>query len=326
MNWESLIDRVLTSFSSDIPRVKVRKFLEEAEDDFALDTKCYVKDWSYMPNAGDDTIDLPTDFIELIGQVEFKTRTLKPFATYTDYSRYRTDSTLKTGNPEYYFIRGQKMYLVPALTSADLVTFSYAAKPTHLEDSATKYKKLRYDNLSSDNFYNGDNIKFLAQTSSNPSLNTVLGTATVVDVIDIAQKSGYLIVSDLTAASNQTIVDNCKIINDGEEEQMWNTSFGDYPTLLTNWATLGLGGIGLLKGVAIDHATAGDSPLIPEVYHNALICYAKSILYDDQQDSQRSSMFYNRYLNDKANAKAQVSGKGISGPHHVTDAYGSTQL
>ena len=324
MTWESLIDRTITSFSPDVSRTKVRKYLEEAEEDFALETRCYIKDWAYMPNAGDDTIDLPTDFIELVGQVEFKTRTLQPFATYTEYSRYRTDSTLKTGNPEYYFIRGHKMYLVPALTSSDLVTFSYAAKPTHLDDNATKYKKLRFDNLSSDNFYNGDSIKFLAQTSSNPTLNTVLGTAIVEDVIDVAQKTGYLIVSSLAAETNQTIVDNCKIINDGEEEQMWNTSFGDYATLLTNWQSLGLGGIGILNGVAIAHSTAGDNPLIPNVYHNALVNYAKSMLSDDEGDSNRSNMFLSRYVNDKTNAKTQVSGKGISGPHTVTDAYGST--
>lgn len=322
MTWESLIDRTITSFSPDVSRTKVRKYLEEAEEDFALETNCYIKNWGYMPNAGDDVIDLPEDFVALVGQVEFKTRTLKPFSTYTEYSRYRSDSTLKTGNPEYYFIRGQKMYLVPALTASDLVTFSYAAKPTQLNDDASAYKKLKYDNLSSDNFYHGDSIKLLSQATG--TVNTVLGTATVEDVIDITQKSGYLIVSSLAAASGQTIVDNCKIVNDGEEEQMWNTSFGGYASLLTNWQTLGLGGIALLNGVAINHATAGDKPVIPDAYHRSLTNYAKSMLSDDQGDSQRSNLYLNRYTDSKLAAKQQVSGKGISGPHTVTDAYGST--
>lgn len=324
MTWESLIDRTLTSFSPDVSRTKIRKYLHEGEEDFALDTRCYIKDWAYMPNTGDDTIDLPTDFVELVGQVEYKTKTLKPFSTYTEYSRYRTDSTLKSGNPEYYFIRGQKMYLVPSTTDSSLVTFSYAAKPVQLTDSATTYKKLRFDNLSSDNFYNGDNVKFLAQTSSNPTLNTVLGTAIVEDVIDIAQKSGYLIVSSLAAASGETIVDNCKIVNDGEEEQMWNTSFNDYATLLTNWQTLGLGGIAILKGVSIAHATAGDSPTIPTAYHNNLVNYAKAMLCDDDGESRKSNNYLKRYEQSKFSAKSQVSGKGISGPHTITDAYGST--
>ena len=42
------------------------------------------------------------------------------------------------------------------------------------------------------------------------------------------------------------------------------------------------------------------------------------------EDQKQANNYLKRYEQSKFSAKSQVSGKGISGPHTITDAYGST--
>jgi hypothetical protein len=292
----------------------VKKFLQEGEEDFAMTTKCYVKDWSFMIHTNDSYIDLPKDFIEIVGNVEFKTRTLNRISHFEDFSRYKTDGTIRTGDPEHYFIRGERMHLYPAMSTGDsaLVTFSYAAKPQHLDDSATKYDFLRYDGLIADQFLVGDEI--LGLTSS--------ATAKVADIREIAQKSGYLVL-EITSGTFQ---DNEKIVVTSDEQGMWLNFYNNtWADLLTNWGSLGLKGQALVQGQKFD-IDAGNSPLIPQVYHHYLICYAKSALSENANDYEAANMYRVRYLNDVDKARQQSQHKSIDGVQDVIDVFGNAYL
>jgi len=309
MTWESLIDRVLTSFSPEVPRVKVKKYLQEAEENFSLGTKCYVKDWAFMPSSPDSFIDLPTDFVELVGQVEFKTITLDRVAHFEGFSRFKTDGTVKTGNPEYYFIRGEKMHLYPALSDAGLITFSYVAKPTHLEDSSTQYDYLRYDGLISDQFYNGDSILGLTSAAE----------ADVADVVRISQKTGYLVLENISG----TFQNNERIVATDDEQGMWFQSMGsDWDLLLESWDSLGLRGQAIVLGT-IFNFDAGNGPLIPEIYHPHIVCYAKAAISEDTGDYSQARAYRIIYEADKEQSRVQSLHKGLDGVQSVIDVFGN---
>tara|TARA_R100001463_G_scaffold38729_3_gene83105 strand:- start:180 stop:1118 length:939 start_codon:yes stop_codon:yes gene_type:complete len=312
MTWESLIDRALTTFGYEIPRVKVEKYLQEAEQDFANDTRCFVKTFTYMPNTNDGHIELPEDFIEIVGQVEFKTRTLDRLAAFDDFSRFRTTDTLKTGDPKCYFIRGDKMFIYPAISTVGLVTFSYIAETKYLDD-ATTYKFLQWDALESDQFYDNENIKGVTSNA----------TATIADVIDIEQKTGTLVLKDITG----TFQDNEKLIVTSDEQNMWQTQFGSFSNLLTNWQNLGLGAIAIVNGVIYNYGSRNSSPTIPKVYHRYLVDYAKAMICEDiGENDNKSQYYYQRFEQAKQKAKVQISNKGISGPQSVHDTYGNVYL
>ena len=312
MTWESLTDRVLTTFGSGVPRVKVKKYLQEAEEDFALGTKCYVKDFSYMPFKTDAHINLPKDFIELKGNVEFKTRTLNRVSHFEDFSRFKTDGTVKAGNPEHYYVRGEKMYLYPAVSNVGMIAFSYIARPVQLDSSVT-YKYLQFDGLLSDQFYVGDEI--LGRTSA--------AEATVAEIVDLKQKQATLVLSGVTGVFQ----DNEVVVVTSDEQDMWLGSYSnDWSQLLANWQVLGLGAIADVKGLIYDYDGAGASPAIPENYHTYLVCYAKAAIAEDNGDLNGAAVYRSKYETDKEKTRVQSSHKGIDGVQTIVDVYGGSYL
>jgi hypothetical protein len=309
MNWETLIDRVLVSFDDNVPVVKAQKYLQEAEEDFAFYTKCYQKDWSFWPETGDTYIDLPKDFVGLTDQVQFKTMSLKHFESYQDFSRFRTDGTAKTGNPEYYYLMGDKVYLVPGVATAGLVSFSYAAKPTMLTNSTSKYKFMRYDGLKSDQFHLRDSIKGLTSNA----------TATVADVRRVVQKAGYLVLESITGSFQ----DDEQVVAITDESEMFLTNLGNWANLLSSWSSLGLGAMAYVQGLPYAYSEAGDEPQIPRAYHSYLADYAKANIAEDNADS-RASMFYDKYYANREKIRTDYPNRGIHGPYQVSDAFGST--
>ena len=314
MTWESLTDRVLTSFGSSVPRVKVKKYLQEAEEDFALGTKCLIKTFSFMPFNKDDFLKLPADFLEIKGNVEFKTRTLKRVSHFEDFSRFKTDGTIKQGNPEHYFIRGEKMYFYPAISSVGLITFSYVARPVQL-DSGVTYKRLQIDDLESDMFYVGDEV--LGRTG--------LTTAIVADVIDVQQKTSTLVLHTI-ASGDGGFDDNELLVATGDEQAMWLSNFGNWTNLLANWQTIGLGGIADVNGILYDYTGAGASPTIPESYHNYLVCYAKSELSEDMGDPNAASNYRAKYENDKERIRVLSTRRGMDGVQTIVDVYDGSYI
>jgi len=314
MTWESLTDRVLTTFGSGVPRVKVKKYLQEAEEDFALGTNCYVKDFSYMPFKVDSYIELPKDFIEIKGNVEFKTRTLNRVSHFEDFSRFKTDGSIKQGNPEHFYIRGERMYLYPAVASVGLIAFSYVARPVQLDSDADPgYKYLQFDDLESDQFYVGDEI--LGRTSA--------AEATVAEIVDLKQKQATLVLSGVTGVFQ----DNEVVVVTSDEQDMWLGSYSnDWSQLLANWQVLGLGAIADVKGLIYDYDGAGASPAIPENYHTYLVCYAKAAIAEDNGDLNGSSVYRSKYETDKEKTRVQSSHKGIDGVQTIVDVYGGSYL
>jgi len=314
MTWESLTDRVLTTFGSGVPRVKVKKYLQEAEDDFALGTKCLIKTFSFMPFNKDDFIKLPADFLEIKGNVEFKTRTLKRVSHFEDFSRFKTDGTVKQGNPEHYFIRGDKMYIYPAVSSVGLITFSYVAKPVQLDSNVT-YKRLQVDDLESDQFYIGDEV--LGRTG--------LTTAVVADVIDVQQKTATLVLHTI-ASGDGGFDDNEVIVATGEEQAMWLTNFGNWNNLLANWQSIGLGAIADVNGILYDYTGAGASPTISENYHNYLVCYAKAAIAEDNGDLNSSAVYRSTYESDKEKVRVLSTRRGVDGVQTIVDVYDGSYI
>ena len=307
MVWESLIDRTLTSFDAGTPRVKVRKYLEEAEVDFALGTKCYVKDWSYMHKSGSISIPLPNDFVEVVGQVEYDTAILDHRRDFKVSSRFKKNNQLKTGTPQSYYVRGDKMFIYP-VSGTGLVTFSYAAMPTHLDPLLADpgYVWLRFKDLTYEQFYSGDSIEGLTSGA----------TAEVVDVVNVYQDHGYLVLKDWDQTSFQ---DSEQIYKACEEEGMWGNIYASWEDLLDDWASLGLGGVANARGIEYDYSDPGVSPVIPDVYHADLIHYARSALYADQADDQRSLQSKAIYETNKQEAGIQLPMKGYSGPNQIID-------
>jgi hypothetical protein len=312
MTWESLTDRVLTTFGSGVPRVKVKKYLQEAEEDFALGTKCHIKNFAFMPYSDDDFITLPKDFIELVGNVEYKTKTLERLAHFEDFSRYKTDGNVKKGRTEYFFIRGEKMYLFPACSNIGVISFSYVARPAQL-DSATTYKYLQFDDLESDQFYIGDPI--LGRTSD--------ATATVADRVNVSQKTATLVLSGISG----TFQDNEVIVATSNEMNMWLTSYSNnWSTLITNWQDIGLGGMADVRGAVYNYDSPGTSPVIPENYHTYLVSYAKAAIAEDNGDVNSAISFRTKYEFEKEQLRVQSRHKGITGVQTVIDVYGNTAI
>tara|TARA_R100001530_G_scaffold56086_1_gene41040 strand:- start:435 stop:1385 length:951 start_codon:yes stop_codon:yes gene_type:complete len=316
MTWDSLTDRVLATFGSGVHRVKVKKYLQEAEEDFALGTKCIVKTFSFMPFNTDDFIKLPADFLEIKGNVEFKTRTLKRVSHFEDFSRFKTDGTIKQGNPEHYFIRGETMYLYPAVSNVGLISFSYVAKPVQLDSSMTNgYKRLQIDGLVSDQFYVGDVL--LGRTGATQ--------ATVADVIDIQQKKATLVLHTIIVGDGN-FDDNEVVVATGDEQEMWLTNFGNWNNLLANWQSIGLGGIADVNGILYDYTGAGGSPTIPESYHAYLVCYAKAALAEDSGDLKSAAVYRNKFESDKETIRVLTTRRGVDGVQTIVDVFGGSYL
>jgi len=307
MTWESLIDRALTSFDTGTPRVKVRKYLEEAEVDFALGTKCYIKDWAFQHKSGSTYIKLPSDFIEIVGQVEYDAKILDYRKNFKVSSRFKQNKGLKTGSPESYYVRGDKLYLYP-IKGTGLVSFSYAAMPTHLDPllATPGYDWLRFKDLTYEQFYSGDTV---SGTDSDAS-------AVVVDVVDIYQDEGYLVLKNWNLTNFQ---DGEQIHKSSEQEEQWFNTYGSWEDLLNDWASLGLGGVAYARGTEYEYPDPGVNPVIPAVYHASLIHYARAALYADQQDDKSSLNSISIYEAKKMEADTQLPMKGYSGPSTIID-------
>ena len=312
MIWASLVDRVLTGFPSDnnnFNQTKAKKYLEEAQEDFAYNTKCYEKNFSYYLDEGDTTIPMPKDFIDLISTVEFRGANLPIFQRSEIFSRRKVDNTFRTGTPEYFQIEGNNMSFVPSPSQGGLVTFRYVAKPTNLDDSATAYKKLHYDALTSSAPYIGDTLA--AKRGSNNS--DVTFSATVVDYID-NNLTGTLIMGDVTGSVNN----NDLLVTTGDETEMFLALQGSWDSLVESWADLGLGFKAVANGTIFDFSTAGDEPQINQIYHPMLVDYAKAALHWDI-GSNLADTYQTKYIQNRESVKRQYAHRGLHGPQKVAD-------
>ena len=80
MLWSSMVDRVCIPFEpSDEVKVKAKKYLEEALEDFSFNTMCHEVERSIYIAKKDVNTELPKDFIGLSCQIELYGKNLQLF-------------------------------------------------------------------------------------------------------------------------------------------------------------------------------------------------------------------------------------------------------
>ena len=325
MIWETLIDRVLVGFNFEgnqgFHRTRTKKYLEEAEEDFAYHTKCYEKNFSHFLDSGDESLKLPSDFIDIVSTVEFGGKIVHPFQRHEIITKRKTDNSYRQGYPQYFEIQGDEMSFVPAPSQGKLLTFRYVAKPTVLTDSSTQYTKVRYDTLTSSTPYIGDSLLLKRYNSSDAAYTTaVTWSATVADV-EINNLTGIITLD--TEANSSNMADNDLIVTTSAETDMWlNLNSSNWATLLTKWNELGLGFKALVNGKSFAFAKAGDEPIIPKSYHPMLIDYAKG-MYHWESGNNLAQSYLSRYETNKEAARRQFAHRAYHGPRQVADTMGS---
>lgn len=309
MNWQTLVDRTILPFGSDlIHKKKARKYLAEAERDFAMYTKCYEREKLIYIETGVVKNELPEDFIELKWNVEYDGDILDRFSN--KYARRNASNALLTGKPSHYFIENNNLTLFPKPQSDGKIYLRYCAIPTNIEESTTAYKKLNYNTLTSGMFKNGTQIK--GATSN--------ATATIsFDESD--EDSGTLILSSVVGTFQQNEV----IYTNDPEVGMWSTTLGSFNTLLNDWDNYGLGGKAKVVGVAYDFTEAGKYPVIDSMFHDYLVDYAKGMMAEDIGDEKKSFTFLNRYYANREKSRESYIGKDSSNMSMtVTDLSGGS--
>ena len=316
MLWSELQDRVSVAFPSTLEGLKSRalKYLELAQEDFAYHTGCYERNRVVYVDAKQAKIPLPTDFISIQGQVEYKGAVIPYNPQIGVRSRRMSDSTYETGLPKEYFIDGMDLIFVPVTDTGGLVAFKYKAKPGTLTDSATAYKKLHYDGLTTGMFRAGDTL--LGRTSG--------VTATISEDVN-DNLTGILTLTDLvfpvtTPVATTTFSNDEVLVTTNENTGMWEVLYSaDWEDITTAWEDLGLGAKAVANGNLIDHATAGDSPVIPSAYHHFLMEYAKAMIYEDEGETQRSDRQLQRYYSNRNQVFAEFEFRQTGGLSNIVD-------
>ncbi|QDP60798.1 MAG: putative structural protein [Prokaryotic dsDNA virus sp.] len=161
MTWTELIDRVLVPFESQRGQIDTRvgKYLDEAQEDFALYSKMYVRKFNIYISAGKTYVDLPSDFVELIDTPVFRggiltQRTSNAYLFNQDTSTNR----FNTGTPAEYYIEDSKLHLVPRPSQSGTLTLTYVAIPNSLRATTGMYQT-RFDGLVSEYFKVGETLK-----------------------------------------------------------------------------------------------------------------------------------------------------------------------
>ena len=294
MKWQTLIDRTILPFGSDlIHKKKARKYLAEAERDFAIFTKCYERERVIYSESDIAKNKLPDDFIELKWNVEYDGLVLDRFVN--QYPRRNTSNTLLKGKPSHYFIEDNNITLYPKPQADGRINLTYSAIPHNLEESSTAYKKLGYNTLSAGMFRSGTQIK--GRTSN-----------ATIEFDEANEDTGTLVLSSVSGTFQQ----NEDIFTNDTKVGMWTTSLGSFDTLFSSWDAYGLGARAKIVGTAYDFTEAGQYPIIDNTFHDYLVDYAKGMMAEDIGDEKKSFTYLNRYYANREKAREIHVGKGSS--------------
>ena len=309
MKRSELVDRAILPFGSDmIHKKKAKKFLVEAERDFSIFTKCYERERVIYAESGVVKNELPSDFIELKGNVEYDGLVLDQFNG--QYPRRNASNSLLQGKPSHYFIENNKIALYPKPQADGKIHFRYTAIPHNIEESTTAYKKLGYNTLTSGMFRAGTQIK-----------GKVSNATATVEFDDSDEDTGTLVLSNVSGTFQQ----NEDIFTNDDKVGMWSSTLGSFDTLFNNWDAYGLGGRAKVVGVAYNFSEAGQTPIIDSIYHDYLVDFAKGMMAEDIGDEKKSVSFLNRYYANREKAREIHIGKGASNmTMTVTDLSGGT--
>ncbi|HIG58176.1 MAG TPA: hypothetical protein EYQ21_02070 [Flavobacteriales bacterium] len=305
MLWSDMVDRASIPFEpSDETKQKAKRYLEEAQQDFAFHSRCYQRNLSIFIDAGDHTIALPDDFIEISGYIEFRNRVLKAYRDKEKMPRRNANDVYYTGIPTNYDIQGNNIVLYPSPSQTGILQFKYNATVNNAVDSATAYKKLNYKDLASNYFTVGESVQGLTSN------------ATGIIFEDISDnKTGTLVLTDISG----TFVNTEQIVQIDEEQTMERSLYNTMTELLVQWDKLGLGGRATVNGSPYPHATAGDKPAVQQAYHPFLIDYSKAMLFEDLGDYSKSDKHMQRYMFNRDTVKAQHPHRHLYGSEQVID-------
>lgn len=305
MLWSQIVDRASVPFEpNDEIKTKAKKYGEEAQQDFAFHTRSYERTRGIYIDSGDRELELPEDFIEIAGYVEFKNRILRIFPEHKLFPRRTSAGVYRTGTPEWYEIKGNFMYLNPSPTTVGILQFQYTATVNNLDDSATAYKRLNYKSLISGYWQVGKQIQGMTSNA----------TGIIKEDIN-DNNTGTLILSDISG----TFQANEQIVQLDEEQYMEELQQSSFADLLTSWDTIGLGARATTSGLTYGHSLAGDKPAILQAYHPMLIDYIKAMLFEDEDRYDIADRHMNRYISNRQLVKGQFQNRQRYGAEQVQD-------
>jgi len=305
MLWSQIVDRASVPFEpSDEIKTKAKKYGEEAQQDFAYHSRSYERTRGIYIDKDDRAIELPADFIEMAGYVEFRNRILKLYPEHKLFPRRTSENVYRTGTPEWYEIKGNYLYLYPSPSSVGVLQFQYTATVNNLEDSATAFKRINYTDLISGYWQVGKQVQGRTSTA----------TATIEEDIS-DNNTGTLILSSISG----TFQANEQIVQLDEEQYMNEQEQTSWENLLANWDTIGLGARATTSGLAYGHSSAGDKPSILQAYHPMLIDYIKASLFEDEGKYEIADRHMNRYMHNRKLVKGQFQNRQRYGAEQVQD-------
>ena len=312
MTWQKLIQRALVPFEGRAGQLDKRAglYMDEAQEDFALHTKCHVKKLNIFISSEKIYVDLPKDFIEMADMPVFKGKYLEnnPSGAY-DYNKEITTNNVTTGSPMEYNIQDKKFYFLPRPSSSGVLTITYVAVPSSLR-SMQYLKKLRFDNVLSEYFDIGDVIKSRLGAS-----NTTNSEATIERVDYDTYMGGVLTLSNCT---NGFLTDDEDFFVSGSETAHYEALHGtDWNAYQTTWNNLGFGGLASVVGVQYDYEDT--SPIVPDVYHYHLVDYAKAMIHQDLGNMKQFDIHYALYTANKEKARTTIANSDLGGPSFVAD-------
>ena len=313
MNWDKLKQRALVPFEGRPGQLDIRAglYLDEAQEDFALHTKCYVKKVNIYITKDKVYIDLPKDFVEFTDNPIFRGDYLTP-STYggMHYNKEVETNLLNTGSPCEFAIENRKFYFLPRPSTAGVLTITYIAVPNSLR-SSTGLKQLRFDNVISEYFEVGDVIKSRIGAS-----NSTTSSATIERVDYDSPSGGVLTLSNIT---NAFTTDNEDFFVSGDESAHYSSTYGtDWNSITTTWNNLGFGGIATVNGPQYSYTDL--SPEIPDVYHYLLVDYVKAQIHQDLGNAKAFQNHYSLYVGHKEKARTTVANAKYGDKSYVTDS------
>ena len=315
MTWDKLIQRSLVPFEGRPGQLETRAglYLDEAQEDFALHTKCHIKKTNIYITANKVFVQLPKDFVELCDNPVFRGEYLTK-STYGgyDYNKEIESNQLNTGHPVEYAIEDRKFYFLPRPNTAGILTLTYVAIPASLRSKAGLFQ-LRFDNVLSEYFDVGDVIKSRIGAS-----NTTNSQATIERVDYDKPDGGVLTLSNIT---NGFSTDDEDFFVSGSDTAHYESLHGtNWNAFQVTWNNMGFGG--LASTVGPQYSFTDAAPIIPDPYHYHLVDYVKAMIHQDLGNIKQFNNHLAIYVANKEKARTTVANSDFGHQSYVTDSLG----
>ena len=315
MTWDKLIQRALVPFEGRAGQLDKRAglYIDEAQEDFALYTKCYVKKTHMYITSEKTYIDLPSDFIEIADHPIYRGQCLTRSASNSfNYSKNVDTNLFSTGSASNYYIESNRLYFLPRPSTAGILTLTYVAVPVSLRTS-TGLKQLRFDTIVSEFFDVEDIIKSRVGASNSTSSAGAVKKVEYEDTV-----SGVLTYS---VTSNGFTTNDEDFFVSGPESAQYESTYGtNWNSFITTWNNLGFGGMAKTQGFHFDYTET--KPSLPEVYHYILVDYVKAMIHQDLSNLKEFQNHYSLYVANREKARSTILNADYDRMSFVADRLG----